>query len=93
MNGKVTLKDVAKSVNDLAAAVKTGFDGVDTRLNAIETHLNGVDTRLTSVEANMATKDFIERRLAKTDGKINSLIHTLEKKRVISEEEKRTVLL
>ncbi len=53
------------------------------KLDAMQEQIAGVETRLTGVE----------RQLTKTDGKVNTLVNIMEKKRVITEEEKQAVFL
>ncbi len=78
-------------VENRLTGVETRLTSVETRLTSVETRLTSVETRLTGVEATMITKDFLEERLAKTDGKINTLVNVLEHKKVITEGEKRLI--
>jgi tetrahydromethanopterin S-methyltransferase subunit G len=50
MAKKVTIENVAESVDDLAKIVKKGFDGVDKRFDKIEKRLVGVDGRFDRLE-------------------------------------------
>jgi chromosome segregation ATPase len=88
---------VEEKLGDVLEAVQTGFDHVETRLTGVEGRLTNVENRLTGVErrmdTEMVTKDFLERRLSKTDGKINTLVSVLERKKVITEDEKRLIHL
>lgn len=72
--------------------LKTRVTGVETGLTGVETRLTGVETRLTKVEATMVTKDYLDEKLAKTDGKINSLVGILERKSVIALDDKHAIL-
>ncbi len=58
------------------------------KLDAVQEQLDGIDTRLTNV-GNKVTN--IERQAARTDGKLNALVNVMEKKRIITENEKRTI--
>lgn len=82
--------EVGKVIED---NVNPRFEAIEKRLDGVEQRLDGVEGRLTSLETGMVTKDFLERRLAKTDGKINILANILEKKDIITAEERETIRL
>jgi septation ring formation regulator EzrA len=70
---------VQKSVEDTL----NDHEGViSTKFDAVQEQLDGIETRLTTVE----------RKLDRTDSKVNALVNVMEKKRVITEEEKQMVL-
>jgi archaellum component FlaC len=82
-----------QGVQDQLNGMQGQINGMQGQINGMQGQINGIDSRLQFVESNMVTKDFLERRLGKTDGKINALVGVLERKRVISEDEKRTIHL
>lgn len=47
---------------------------------------------MTKTESQMVTKDYLDERLGRTDGKINALVNVLERKSVITADDKRAVL-
>lgn len=69
--------------------VRNRLDRVETRLGSVETRLDRVEIRLGSVENKV---DGLERKLDRTDGKVNALINVLERKTVITTEDKRAIL-
>ena len=73
---------VEEKVDELAETVQKGFSEMEERFNAVDDRLTSVETRLTTVE----------RKLDRTDGKVNTLVDVMEKKRIITEEEKQAVL-
>lgn len=89
VDGKI--HGVESKIDDVLEAVNKGFQGMQNQMNGMQSQINDVDGRLKYVESNMVTKDFLERRLEKTDGKINALVNVLEGKRVITEDDKRAI--
>lgn len=86
------IEDVATSVADLAEAVNTFAENTEKRFDGLDKRLTGVETRLTGVEATMVTKDYLDEKLGRTDGKINALVNVLERKAVITTGEKSAIL-
>jgi|GEM_PF-1969508 len=79
-----TRKDRVKirsEIDDLAMAVKSGFDGVDRRFDKVDVRLNKVDKRIDKIdkrlirtEAMMVTKDYLDDRLADLKGDVIAII-------------------
>ncbi len=72
-----------KAIGKVVEGVLSDPEGViNTKFDAVQEQLDGLDNRLTN----------LDRKLDRTDGKVNILINVLEKKRIITEDEKHTVL-
>jgi len=79
-----TRKDRVKirgEVDDLAMAVKSGFDGVDkrfdkvdVRIDKIDKRIDKIDKRLIHTEAMMVTKDYLDDKLADLKGDVIAII-------------------
>src|SRR6188472_4207152 len=85
MEAEPTIKDVMTAVTDLAEAVNEGFSGVQTQIDSLKTDVVGI-------KAVMVTKDYLDERLGRTDGKINALLNVLERKSVITTDDKSSIL-
>ena len=46
---EITNQKLAENINDLANAVKSGFDGVDKRFDGVDKRFDGVDKRFDGV--------------------------------------------
>jgi len=87
-------KKIRKETDDLARAVKSGFDGVDKRFDGVDKRFdgvdkrfdgvdkrfNGVDKRLTRVESTMVTKDYLDEKLVDLRGDIVILLRKEDRK-------------
>ncbi len=73
-----------KRFEEVLGAVKSGFDSIDEKLV-------GLDQRLTNVEANMVTKNYLDEKIGNVNGRINTLVHVLQEKRVLTEDDKERV--
>jgi len=91
-------KKIRKETDDLARAVKSGFDGVDKRFDGVDKRFNGVDKRLTRVESTMVTKDYLDEKLVdlrgdivillrKEDRKLEALIEKLKERHIITDKD------
>ena len=69
--------------------IRVRLDRVDIRLDRVETRLGGVETRLDRVENRL---EGVENKLDRTDGKVTALVNVLERKSVITLDDKRMVL-
>jgi len=93
------IEDVLVAVNSFSTRVDEQFESVDSRLGALEGDLSEVKKQLTQ----MVTKDYLDKRVSemngesislvrKEDAKLFSTIELLNKKDIISEEEKNVLL-
>jgi septal ring factor EnvC (AmiA/AmiB activator) len=80
---------VEEKVDELAETVQKGFSEMEERFNGVDRRFTSVEARLDKVETSLTT---VERKLDRTDGKVNALVNVMEKKRIITEEEKQAVL-
>jgi len=80
---------------DLLEAVNKGFQNVQDTLGAdvagLKTDVAGLKKEMAEVKAEMVTKDYLDRRLGVTNGRLASLVNILEKKKVITEDDKRYI--
>ncbi|MEK7103317.1 MAG: hypothetical protein AAB870_03145 [Patescibacteria group bacterium] len=90
-----TNQDILEAINAYAAATDQRFDGIDQRLDKM-------DTRLTKVESQMVTKEYLDDKLAdlrgdiltvirKEDRRVSQLIDFLFDKKVLSDNEVKTL--
>jgi hypothetical protein len=82
------------TIDDLAAAVKSGFDGVDKnfgivikrfesvdkRFDGVDKKFDGIDKRLTRVESTMVTKNYLDEKLADLRGDVVVLLRKEDRK-------------
>ena len=80
-------KKIRKETDDLARAVKSGFDGFDKRFDGVDKRFDGVDKRfdgfdkrLTRVESTMVTKDYLDEKLVDLRGDIVILLRKEDRK-------------
>lgn len=86
---EVRIHEVLEAVNTFSEHNDKRFDCLETRMTGVENRLTGVENRLTGVENRL---EGVERKLDRTDGKVNVLINVLERKAVITTEDKGAVL-
>ena len=78
-------------VENRLTSVENRMTGVENRMTGVENRMTGVENRLTGVEATMVTKDYLDRKLAPINGKINVLVDVLHKNRTITDGERDIV--
>lgn len=91
--GFQNVQDQLNGIKTDVAGLKTDVAGLKTDVAGLKTDVADVKTRLTSVEASMVTKDYLDEKLGVTNGRIASLVNVLQKKRVITEEDKRHIYI
>jgi archaellum component FlaC len=84
--------DVLDAVNKGFTDVQEQFVGVQGQITGIQGQIDGLKQEVTEIKAVMVTKDYLDEKLGRQDGKINALINTLEKKAVITTEDKTAIL-
>ncbi|MEK7546026.1 MAG: hypothetical protein AAB554_03020 [Patescibacteria group bacterium] len=67
------------------------FDAVDKRFDAIDQRFDRLEKRTTAIETGMVTKNYLDEKLGVVGGKISALTNVLQKKGVITEDEKRGI--
>lgn len=65
-----TIESIARGLNDLALAMKQGFDAVDARFGSIDKKFDGIDSRLDTIDDRL---DTIDSRLGMHDDHFDSL--------------------
>ena len=95
--------DTEPTLEDVLAAIAESSTAVENRLTGVEGQLTKIEKRLTSVEANMVTKTYLDDKLADKnadagkvikaeDEKLNTLVHTLHDKKVLTDDEHKKIL-
>ena len=83
--GNVIEQNITPQLED----IRGRLGGVENRLDRVENRLEGVENRLDRVENRL---EGVERKLDRTDGKVTALVNVLERKSVITLDDKRMVL-
>lgn len=94
-------KIVEDSAEDARETVNKGFQHLEDKVNSLQSDMTGVKEDIKTMKADikdlqttvatLPDKDFVDRRFAKTDGKIVTLTNVLMTKGVITEDDKRLV--
>lgn len=99
METEPTIGDVLEAVNKGFSGVQVDIEILKADVTAIKTHISGLQSdvvgikqEITGIKAVMVTKDYLDEKLGRTDGKINSLVNVLERKAVITADDKRTIM-
>ena len=85
--GMLTPKDIKRIGEEVGKVIE------DNILPLIDEKLTPINGQITAIREEMKTGfDRLDRRLDRTDGKLNTLVNVLHRKRVITEDDKRLVV-
>ncbi len=83
--------DVAGLKSDVAG-LKSDIAGLKADVTGIKVDVTGLKTDVTSIKAGMVTKDYLDEKLGQRDGHMNRLVNVLERKKVLTLEDRRAIL-
>ena len=99
-HNKITNEDILTAINAFSTEVDKRFQSVDKRFEGIDKRFEGIDKRFNRIEATMVTKDYLDEKLGnlrgdfmvllrKGNAKLESLVKTLHKNKVVSAAQKK----
>ena len=103
MNNEPTISDVLEAVSGLSTNIDERFEGIDKHFEGIDKRLSHLEKDMTQVKATMVTKNYLDDKLydlrgdlvvlmRKEDRKMVSLIEVLRTRKVISDEDAKSIL-
>ncbi len=98
-----SVNGLSTNIDERFEGIDKRFDAVDKRFDGIDKRFERMETRLTKIEATMVTKDYLDDKLAdlrgdlvvlmrKEDRKVAALVEVLLTRKVISNEDAKTIL-
>lgn len=98
-----TTRDVLVAVSKLADHMESRFDGLENRMGNVEKKVDGLEKKMDGLEKKMVTKAYLDEKIGdlrgditqlvhKEDRKFTALVHLLEDKDVLSEEDAVRIL-
>ncbi len=88
MKDMLSEKDIRRIGEEMGRVIE---DNVNPQFEAVRTRLDALESDLVSVKASMVTKDYLDEKLGKVNGKINVLVDVLHKNNTITADQRGIV--